>query len=265
MVKRCCVSLAGLALVLGALATTSPAMAGTTGHTRPAAGAVNPGGPLRLVVGSHGVHRASVTSKNWSGYASTGGTFHSVSASWVEPSVNCAGTTIADAAFWVGIDGDGSKTVEQLGSMSECAFGTASYSAWWEMYPNPSNTIANTVKPGDHFSASVTNTSGGSFTLKITDSTQRWSHTYHKSSTTNKDASAEAIVEAPSSLFGILPLSDFGTAHFTHVNVDGAAIGNTNPDQITMVDSSGKPEDSVSALTGGNAFTATWKSSTKPR
>ncbi|MGN6721755.1 MAG: G1 family glutamic endopeptidase, partial [Marmoricola sp.] len=66
---------------------------------------------------SHGPMKrdSSSTSSNWSGYATTMGPFTSVSASWTQPTVNCAATgkKSAYSSFWVGIDGDGSSTVEQ--------------------------------------------------------------------------------------------------------------------------------------------------------
>src|SRR4051794_32080572 len=62
------------------------------------------------------------TSSNWSGYAVTGGTYTSVSASWTEPSVSCSGT--AYSSFWVGLDGDTSSTVEQTGTDADCSGST---------------------------------------------------------------------------------------------------------------------------------------------
>src|SRR5208283_1022555 len=59
-------------------------------------------------------------SSNWSGYAVNGsaGSVTSASASWIVPTVS-GGTGTAYAAFWTGIDGFGSSTVEQIGTLSE--------------------------------------------------------------------------------------------------------------------------------------------------
>jgi len=62
---------------------------------------------------NHGLSHS--TSGNWAGYAVTGAKFTSVSASWVQPSVK-ATSQDAYSSFWVGIDGDGSDSVEQLGT-----------------------------------------------------------------------------------------------------------------------------------------------------
>src|SRR5213079_1649863 len=124
----------------------------------------------------HGrMHRiTNSTSTNWSGYAVTGSRFTSVSASWTEPSVSCSGT--AYSSFWVGLDGDTSNTVEQTGSSADCSGSTPQYYAWYEMYPKYPVNLSGTVRPGDHFSASVTTDGNGSFTLTITDSTQGWTN-----------------------------------------------------------------------------------------
>jgi hypothetical protein len=65
-------------------------------------------------------------------------------------------------------------------------------------------------------------------------------------------------VEAPSSTRGVLPLANFGTMSFTSADVNGSAIGSFNPTEIIMVDGSGRDKDSISALTGGTNFSATW-------
>lgn len=56
----------------------------------------------------------------------------------------------AASAFWVGLDGSSSTSVEQLGRDSDCDSGTPSYYAWYEMYPNPSVTLPSQypVSPG---------------------------------------------------------------------------------------------------------------------
>jgi hypothetical protein len=233
-------------------------MASTTGasHARPAVWMIQPGGPGLAIHGTAPDLRLHfATSTNWSGYAKTGGTFKSVSASWTEPSVSCSGSGTSDAAFWVGLDGDGSSTVEQLGSESGCQNGQAFYDDWREIYPAPSQTISNPVRPGDHFTASVTTSGGGSYTLAIKDTTTGFSKTFHKSAN-GQNASAEVIVEAPSDGSGVLPLADFHTVNFSSATIDGSAINGAT--KITMVDSSGQDKDSVSSVGSGGSFSATW-------
>ena len=85
------------------------------------------------------------------------------------------------------------------------------------MYPNPSFSYSNTVRPGDHFNASVTYTGSNHFSLFIQDSTQGWSHTTTGTLAGAPRSSAEVIVEAPccTASGGILPLANFGTVHIT--------------------------------------------------
>src|SRR5690242_13588556 len=57
------------------------------------------------------------TSTNWSGYAVSGfGPYKSVASSWTQPAVDCAKTPTGWSAFWVGLDGDTTNTVEQTGT-----------------------------------------------------------------------------------------------------------------------------------------------------
>jgi hypothetical protein len=203
---------------------------------------------------------AAATSENWSGYASAGnpGTFTSVSASWQEPAVTC-GATDTFSSFWVGLDGDGTDSVEQTGTEADCDSGTASYQGWFEMFPAAPVFYNNPVDPGDAMSATVTSDGNGAFTLTLEDSTQGWTQTTQQTSSTAELGSAEVIAEAPSD-GTVLPLSDFGTVSFTNATINGTAIGDENPSALTMVSAGGVTEATPSALTGDNAFTVTWDS-----
>ena len=226
----------------------------------------NPGGLMQHVGSSSaraagGIsHQTSTTSTNWSGYAATTGTYTSVSASWTQPKGTC---TSGDqyAAFWVGLDGYTSSSVEQTGSEVDCVGRTAQYYAWYEMYPGASENYSNTVKAGDHFNASVTYEGSNKFSLYIADTTQNWSHTTVQTLANAARSSAEVIIEAPccTNSGGILNLTNFGTINLTSSEANGAAIGNAGGlVQITMTDSQGRDRDSVTSLSGGENFSATW-------
>jgi len=260
MVRRWCIPLAGAALVIGSLAYAPAAAAAGAPHARAAVHQVRPGGRM-IRPGStagHGLPRNQQQSSNWSGYAATG-SFSSVSASWTEPAGHCTSAT-RYSSFWVGLDGYNSNTVEQTGSEVDCSGGSPVYYSWYEMYPAFPVNFSNTVRPGDHFNGSVTFNGGSSYTLVLSDTTRGWSHTIHASLSGAANSSAEAIVEAPccTSGGGILPLADFGTVHFTSVKANGFAIGGYGPTKITMVNGSGQAKDSVTSLTGGGNFSATW-------
>ena len=142
----------------------------------------------------------------------------------------------------------------------DCSGSTPEYYSWYEMYPAYPVNFSNTVRPGDHFTGSVTYNGGSSYTLKLSDTTRGWSHTVNKSLSGAANSSAEVIAEAPccTASGGILPLAHFTPVTFTSAKANGSAIGNFSPTQIVMVDGSGRAKDSVSSLSGGNSFTVTW-------
>jgi hypothetical protein len=212
---------------------------------------------------------SQVESTNWSGYADTGSSFSQVAGSWTEPSVSCGSRRSAEslAAFWVGIDGYSSDTVEQDGTLIECYRGTAYQYSWWEMYPtNDIQVVGESVASGDSITASVVR-SGTSYTLKVTDSTNTTnSFSTVQSCSDCANSSAEWIAEAPSGSAGIYPLADFGTwtessATVTEGSTSGV-ISSFTDDEITMVDNSGLVKAQPGALNGsGNGFSVTWERS----
>jgi hypothetical protein len=195
------------------------------------------------------------TSTNWAGYSATGATFKSVSATWKQPAVTCTAAT-AYSSFWVGLDGDGTNTVEQTGTDADCSGGKPVYYAWYEMYPKFPVNLSLTIRPGDALSASVTTDGKGSFTLTIRDTTNGGSFTTTQRLRHAKLGSAEVIAEAPSS-GGVLPLADFGSVGFSSATVNGQKIGSFHPDRIQMV-SGTTTKATTSALSNGNAFSVTW-------
>ena len=266
MLRRMCVSLTALAIAaapaLTLLATSGTAQAAPAAHAAAAHGAIRNGGvdvhaatpgskPLRT---HGGVFNASTTSTNWSGYAAHGGTYTTVSATWVQPTGSCTSAT-RYSSFWVGLDGYTSNSVEQTGTDTDCSGGRPVYYGWYEMYPNPSFSFGSTINAGDTISASVTFSGTSSYTLKLSDVTRGWTSTTTKSLSGAPRSSAEVIIEAPccTNSGGILPLANFGTVHLSNSLVNGSSIGSFSPDQITMVNNSGADKDTVSALSGGTA------------
>lgn len=175
------------------------------------------------------------TSSNWSGYAAYNGSFNNVSASWTQPTLNCSSGN-GYSSYWVGLDGYNTSTVEQLGTEGDCSGGSASFYAWFEMYPHPGYYINSiTVHSGDSFSASVVYQGRGGFTLSLKNNTTGQSFSTKQKLNSAQRASAEAIVEAPWS-GGVLPLANFGTANFTSSLANGLPLGSyTSLDPITML------------------------------
>ncbi len=176
-------------------------------------------------------------SYNWGGYVTfdqANGSVTHVWGTWTEPAVTCptAGTTFA--AFWVGIDGFSTDAVEQDGTLAYCHGGSATYLAWWEMFPTNAIQVipTMTVSPGDQMLGSVVyHPKLFDFTMTVDDMTTGTSF-----STTAAQApqfamnplenSAECIIErpaeiSPSGQVTLTHLADFGTVTF---NACGATV-----------------------------------------
>lgn len=221
---------------------------------------------VEYATNSFGSSTNSANSTDWSGWDVTGDTYTSVSAAWTVPTVTCAAGETSYSADWVGLDGDGSDSVEQTGTSSDCDSGTAAYSAWYEFYPSISVNLPNLVKAGDKISAAVASEKGtDQFKLVLTDSTQKWTKTQTGDSPAGTGASAEIIAEAPSGserTNSVLPLADFKTVTFSDVLVNGNKLAATaGAAKIAMVDDYANPMATVSQLTGADSFTVTWVSS----
>jgi hypothetical protein len=222
-----------------------------------------PGIPWASASATYGLTVISPTllasDSNWSGYAVVPGAgVKAVGGTWVVPSVSGTGT--AESSAWVGIDGSGSNTVEQIGTAEQITNGQPSYHAWYEMYGTagpsyyevPINTMS--IQPGDTITAEVSFTAEASylgsinaFLLQIRDTrvggpVQYFSIT--QSSPVAQRASAEWIVEAPMLGGNEQPLANFGSVHFSGA---WATVGSTtgpinafaNNYAITMHDPNG--------------------------
>jgi hypothetical protein len=264
MRRRWPVLAATIPLVFGAaLVTAYPAAAQAGLIARGAL--VQPGGPIRHLSSptlSTGPSQAAidglnnvVTSSNWAGYAATGanGTFTSVSSSWTEPTGRCPRGN-QYAAFWIGLDGYTSSSVEQTGSEVDCAGRTPRYYAWYEMYPGAAVNFPNRVSPGDHFLGSVTYQGDSKFQLVLKDTTKGWTQTVNATLAGAALSSAEVIAEAPccTASGGILPLTNFGTVSFTSATANGQSMSTFSPQGITMRNTS------VSAMSGAGNFTVSY-------
>jgi hypothetical protein len=223
-------------------------------------------------------------STNWAGYAATGETFTRVSATWTVPKANCGsvfgpggGDSLSNSATWIGIDGDGTAPVEQIGTYSECVpVTTGNYQAWWEMYPGPTHYIGlgtnnYPVSPGDVMRATVAATGvPGQYTLTIANESENWPSGPYTTTQTNAAApggSAECIEEQPSLDFGLPPmnLTNFGSVTFNQCMVTGSngidtPIADHPNAALTMTDASGATtKATVSPLSNdGKDFTVTW-------
>ena len=219
-----------------------------------------------------GATRAGASSVNWSGYAndhSKGTVYKMVSGTWTQPAVTCTKEDTI-AAFWVGLDGFSTPSVEQDGTYAQCFEGVAHYFSWWEMYPTNSVQIVHAIHPGDVITSLVTFASGH-YTLKITDAT-----TPSASFTRTKacgpgvkcaNANAEWIAERPGLNTGLGPLANFASWILTSAEVTGGVKTGTilafPHDAIDMTDSTQTYNLATAGRLNatGNKFTVTWNNS----
>ncbi len=226
-----------------------------------------------------------VLSLNWAGYAvsAPAGSVSDVKGSWRVPSLSCTGgpgpAKTSYAAFWVGIDGFNSNTVEQTGVLGECYHGRAYYFTWYEFYPAYPVYVTSTVpvKPGDVVYGEVSySSSTGFFTVTLTDTTTGKTFSTSQTDSSAQRSSAEWITEAPSSGGQILPLANFGTAYYGYdytgiastgyatVNGVTGAIGSFGSGvyQLIMVTMNLTVKAQPSALTSDQtSFTVNWERS----
>src|SRR3954469_4822371 len=106
--------------------------------------------------------RAGVA-KNWAGYIAHGGPFTSASTTWTEPSIRCGAKEKSALASFAGIDGAGSSTVEQIGTLANCARGRVTHQGFYEMFPKSAFGISKPVRAGDSLTASVVVTAPKTF------------------------------------------------------------------------------------------------------
>jgi len=208
--------LAPAAFAGGSGAKSAPSLPGT--HTRPLLGSRD-------------------ESTNWSGYDVTGDSYTTVTATWVQPRVKDSGGRSSATALWVGIDGDGSDTVEQIGTEAYSE-GAVAYAAWYEMYPDYPVTIGMSIHPGDVLTATVTWLKPSIFRLRLDNATTGDTYSTDQIVTIPPAlASAEIIAEAPSTGFGdVVRIADYTLAGFTDCYVEGKPLGDYDWTAIDMVD-----------------------------
>jgi hypothetical protein len=95
------------------------------------------------------------TSRNWSGYAATGGTYTAISGTWTVPQVAASNGGSGVAATWVGIGGVKTRDLIQAGTQDSGTGRQNEYQAWIEMLPAASMQVPLAVVPGDSITVSI--------------------------------------------------------------------------------------------------------------
>lgn len=214
----------------------------------------------------HVLHSAGGTfstnqSNNWSGYnigaaypgEPTGVEFTAVSGEWTVPTATQHTTGQAEnSSTWVGIGGGcvtnncqvTDNTLIQAGTEQDVsATGQASYSAWWEIIPEPQTSVSLQVSPGDTITVSIAQTSTPGIWSVVIDNVT----TGRQFSTTTAYSSsmdtAEWIEETPLLIgtggTGLAAMPNLGTVGFTGATLNGSAPGFQTGDEIQLASSSG--------------------------
>jgi hypothetical protein len=247
-VRRVAAAVAALtaSVALGAsLASGATGVAASHGHL------------LHLVKPGLGVNASK--SSNWFGYnqgsQERGMKFHSIAGDWTVPSARQHTKGQAESSStWIGIGGGctdakctkGDETLIQTGTEQDVsASGRASYSAWWEIIPAPSATIANVkVRPGDHMRASITESPKGSEVWHITLQNLTRHQTFKKTVPyTSTYATAEWIEETPivvGTNAGLADLPKLSRTTFDRAKVNGSSAQLRSAERILLTASNGK-------------------------
>jgi len=202
------------------------------------------------------VRVATNQSGNWSGYnqgqLEKGTAFHEVSGTWVVPAARQHRQGENEySATWVGIGGGcvdsgcttTDQTLIQAGTEQDVnSRGVASYSAWWEIIPQPSTRVSLSVSAGQRVRVDVAETTPQVWAISIKNLTtgRSFSTTTPYSSSY---ATAEWIEETPLIISGgssgVAALPGLGKVVF-----DGGTANKINPalkssEEIQLVDGSG--------------------------
>jgi hypothetical protein len=191
-------------------------------------------------------HGGTTSSLNWSGYAVTPGSgISAVSSTFTVPTAGLVPPGFA--ATWTGIGGYSTSDLIQAGtaeqSLPDNPLVGAQYYAWYELLPNSETQLTNcsgdancTVTPGDNVTVNISNVSGNTWNISLSDSGKwSWSQNVNYSSS---ESSAEWILEAPT-LVAQTVLAPVGTVHFgpTSTYTDGSGthtIAAGSPTQIDL-------------------------------
>lgn len=263
---RCAALLLSVLVACSVLIGVAPASGATTRHAVDGLVAERRGAPMirtplgKVPLAQNGLFSA-VSSINWGGYVATGaeGEFGSAETSFVVPPVTCSAAENSAASFWVGIDGWGTKTVEQDGVLDICANGMAMYLAWYETYPQPALLFdAVAIRPGDSVVSSVSYRGNLSYRLQVADSTTGEQDSVVASAPGATNSSAECIAEDPSAAGGgQLPYANYGAIAFTSCTANAIPIGLLAPSPVTTATAQGATVASVSGLNNGTSFSMT--------
>ena len=265
---------AGLSISPSGVISGIPAYAGTaavvitatdqTGHSTTA--------DLSLTVNPKFLTSAS---PNWSGYIVQNGAFNGVSASFNVASLTSPQPSACDSgsggslsqycamAEWIGVDGANNSDLIQAGVVEQPVVGTNSYCIrpWWEILPSPVTYFTSSctaVSAGDSVSVDIHETATPSlWQIQIKDNTSGASFSTQQFYD-GPGASAEWIVEAPTSNVGITTLSPYTPVTFTDPRYSLVPSGGVNLETDVVMVQNGS-EVSIPSQNANNSFTVSYQ------
>jgi hypothetical protein len=196
-------------------------------------------------------------SSNWAGYFVNNCSFTAVSGKWTVPTPTTTSTTdvTADTA-WIGIGGVDTNDLIQAGTEETVdTDGTINVAIFYELLPDtPHFPTSITVSPGNHISASINETSAGTWLINVSNTStgQSYSKTV---AYTSSHTSAEWIEEDPSYSDGTLvPFDDFGSVSFTNASAtgNGTQVTLSDASKVKLVDSRNRSLATPSVISGAN-------------
>jgi len=212
-----------------------------------------------LVVGLAVSTPAVLQQSSWAGYVTDGGPVKSVTATWVEPTVRSKAIGWSDVAFWVGLQGRDTDTVEQIGVLGECMDGgEADYRPWYETYPKPIVPIDEDrllIGPGDRITATVTALGHDRYRMVLVDATTHRSFAITRTATGVGDADAAILIEAPHRAG--TTMASFDPIRFTSCRVDGDPVGDFDPWVSDIVIGGDQKTDTSRLNDAGDGFSVT--------
>lgn len=186
-------------------------------------------------------------SSNWAGAVLIGSGYTTVSGEFTVPSVSApsgaGGSGSGEescASAWVGIDGDTCETAILQTGVDFCyQGGQASYSAWYEWYPDYAYDFSGiSISEGDSIKVTVEASTESTGTATVENLTNGQSVTHKFTGSTQGDlceTNAEWIVEDFESNGSLVSFADFGTVTFT--NAEATSNGRTvGPSGATIMD-----------------------------
>ena len=206
-------------------------------------------------------------SSNWAGAVLIGSGYTTVTGEFTVPSVSApsgAGSFEEEscASAWVGIDGDTCETAILQTGIDFCyQGGQASYSAWYEWYPDYAYDFSGiSISEGDSIKVTVeaSTESTGTATVENLTNGQSVTHQFTGGTQGNLcETNAEWIVEDFESGGSLVSFADFGTVTFT--NAEAISNGRTvGPSGATIMDIRQSGQVLTEASVSGDSVTVSY-------